>query len=217
MSTALLTAPCCWPLDAAGECNRQHPLRRARTRPPLTPLTRRARPQPSVGTRYTPRVRGARRRGHAGAARARGATSRHPSTCSQLPGASARLAEAAGLALRLQQSQDVACGAPPQARGGATFVLEIRATRKVSVASLQRTSAGQRPGAMPHQDAHTRQRARQGARPPRHAPSRTQKPTLADGALDVAHDEAVLVVQELHAHLRDLRGRGKAARRRRRC
>lgn len=28
--------------------------------------------------------------------------------------------------------------------------------------------------------------------------------TLADGALDVAHDEAVLVVQELDAHLRDL-------------
>ncbi len=28
--------------------------------------------------------------------------------------------------------------------------------------------------------------------------------TFADGALDVAHDEAVLVVQELDAHLRDL-------------
>jgi hypothetical protein len=29
-------------------------------------------------------------------------------------------------------------------------------------------------------------------------------PTLAHGALHVAHDEAVLVVQELHAHLGDL-------------
>lgn len=36
-----------------------------------------------------------------------------------------------------------------------------------------------------------------------HAPAWTQL-TLTDGALDVAHDQAVLVVQELHAHLRDL-------------
>lgn len=38
---------------------------------------------------------------------------------------------------------------------------------------------------------------------------RSRPLTLANGALDVAHDEAVLIVQELHAHLGHLQTREK--------